>query len=46
MEWGREAEADPMPKLVVDYTELVVSKLKKSKGFSKPNFEWLPSWAG
>ncbi len=27
-----------MPKLLVGYTELVGSKLKEGKGFSKPNF--------
>ena len=32
-----------MPKLVVGYTELVGSKLKKGKGFSKPNFEVGPN---
>ena len=38
----RVAETEPMPKLVVGYTELSCSKLKKSSGFLKPNFEPLP----
>ena len=39
MEWGRVAETELMPKLVVGYTELGGSKLKKGNRFSKPNFE-------
>jgi hypothetical protein len=35
---GRGIETELMPKLVVDYTELGGSKLKKGKGFLKPNF--------
>ena len=40
---GRVAETELMPKLVEDYTEHSGSKLKKGKGFSKPNFELGPS---
>jgi hypothetical protein len=36
-------DTEPMPKLVVGNTELVVSKLKKGKGFLKPNFELGPN---
>ena len=43
VEWGREAETEPMPKLVEGYTELGCSKLKKGKGFLKPNFERGPN---
>ena len=32
-----------MPSLLVGYTELGGSKWKKGKGFSKPNFEWVPN---
>jgi len=32
-----------MPSLVVGYTELGCSKLKKDKGFLKPNFELGPN---
>jgi hypothetical protein len=32
-----------MPEFVVGNTELVGSKLKKGKGFSKPNFELGPN---
>jgi hypothetical protein len=46
MGWGRVAEAEPIPKLVEGYTELGCSKLKKGKGFLKPNFELLPNWGG
>ena len=35
---GRAAETEPMPTLVEGNTELGGSKLKKWKGFSKPNF--------
>ena len=35
---GRATETELMLKLVVDYTELGGSKLKKWKGFSGPNF--------
>ena len=44
MEWGRVTDTEPMPKLVVGYTELGCSKLKNWKGFSKPNFERGPSF--
>ena len=41
---GRVAETELMPSLGVDYTELGGGgKLKKGKGFSKPNFELGPS---
>jgi len=33
MDWGREAKTELLPSLVVGYTELVGSKLKKGKGF-------------
>ncbi len=36
-------DTETMPKLVVGYTELGCSKLKRGKGFSKPNFEPVPS---
>jgi hypothetical protein len=39
----RVAVTEPMPRLVVGYTELGCSKLKKGKGFLKPNFELGPS---
>jgi len=45
MERGRVAETETMPRLVVGYTELAGSKLKKGKGFLKPNFELGPSRA-
>jgi hypothetical protein len=32
-----------MPSLVVGYTELGGGKLKKGKGFLKPNFGFFPS---
>jgi len=35
-----------MSKLMVGYTELGGGKLKKGKGFSKPNFGLVPSWQG
>jgi hypothetical protein len=38
MEWGRATETERMPRLVVGYTELGGSKLKKGKGFLKPKF--------
>ena len=38
MEWGGGAGTEIMPKLVVGYTELGGSKLKKGNGFLKPNF--------
>jgi hypothetical protein len=43
LEWGRVTDTEPMPKLVVGYTELVGSKLKKGKGFLKPNLGLVPS---
>ena len=36
---GGVAETEPMPRLVVGYTEQGGGKLKKGKGFFKPNFE-------
>ena len=42
MERGRVAETELMPRLVVGYTELGGSKLKKGNGFLKPNFGLLP----
>jgi hypothetical protein len=39
-------DTEPMPKLVVGYTEPGCSKSKKWKGFLKPNFELGPNWAG
>ena len=38
MEWGRVADTELMPRLVVGYTELGGGKLKKGKRFLKPNF--------
>jgi len=38
MEWGRGIETELMPRLVVGDTEWAGSKLKKGKGFLKPNF--------
>ena len=38
-------ETELMPRLVVDYTELAGSKLKKGKGFLEPNFGVGPNWA-
>ncbi len=38
MEWGGGTETDLMPRLLVGYTELDGGKLKKGKGFLKPNF--------
>ena len=35
---GGTAETELVPELVAGYTELVGSKLKKGKGFLKPNF--------
>ena len=35
---GRVTETVIMPRLEVGYTEMVCSKLKKGKGFLKPNF--------
>ena len=35
---GRVTETEPMPRLVVGYTELGGGKLMKGNGFSKPNF--------
>jgi len=37
MERGKVTETERMPKLVEGYTELAGGKLKKGKGFSKPN---------
>ena len=42
MEPGREAETEIIPRLVVGYTERDGSKLKKGKGFLKPNLELGP----
>ena len=42
MEWGRVAETELMPRLGGGYTELGGDKLKKGKGFLKPNFELVP----
>jgi hypothetical protein len=39
---GREAETEPMQNLGWGNTDRVGSKLKKSKGFLKPNFEHVP----
>ena len=44
MGWGGVAETELMPRFVVGYTELIASKLKKGKGFLKPNFELGPNW--
>jgi hypothetical protein len=35
-----------MPEFVVGNTEPGCSKLKRGKGFSKPNFELGPNWGG
>jgi len=35
-------ETELMPRLVVGYTELGGGKLKRGKGFLKPNFELVP----
>ena len=43
MGWGRVTETERMPRLVVGYTDLVGGKLKKGKGFLKPNFGVGPS---
>ena len=43
MGWGRVTETELMPKLVVGNTELGGGKLKKAKGFLKPNFELGPN---
>ena len=40
---GGVAEAELMPKLVFGYTESCCSKLKKGKGFSKPNLGARPN---
>ena len=37
MERSREAQTELMPRLVVGNTELSCSKLKRGKGFLKPN---------
>ena len=42
---GRGDETERMPRLVEGYTELGCSKLKKGKGFLKPNFERGPNWS-
>jgi hypothetical protein len=39
---GEVVGTEPTPSLVVDYSELVRGKLKKCKGFLKPNFELGP----
>ncbi len=36
-------DTEPMPKLMMGNTEPGCSKLKKSKGLSKPNFDLLPN---
>ena len=38
MERGRVTVTELMPRLVVGYAELGGGKLKKAKGFLKPNF--------
>ncbi len=38
MEWGRVTGTELMPRIVVGYTGIGGSKLKKDKGFSKPSF--------
>ena len=38
MEWGGVAVTEIMSRLVVGYTEPGGGKLKKGKGFLKPNF--------
>ena len=43
MEWGRIAETELMPTLVVGNTELDGGKLKMGNGFLKPNFELEPN---
>jgi hypothetical protein len=40
----RVAETEPMPSLGVGYTDPGCSKLKKGKGFLKPNLDLLPNW--
>ena len=35
---GRVAETELMPRLVVGYAEMGGGKLKRGKGFLKPNF--------
>ncbi len=40
---GRVAETELMPRLDGGNTEQLGSKLKKGKGFLKPNFEPLPN---
>ena len=42
MGWGRVTETELMPSLVVGYTELGCSKLKKGNGFLEPNFGRVP----
>ena len=42
---GRVVETELMPRLVVGYTEPDGGKLKKCKGFWKPNFGVGLSWA-
>ena len=46
MERGRVAETEPMPRLVVGYTELGCSKWKKGKEFLEPNFGLGPKPSG
>ena len=41
---GGVIETELMPSLVVDNTELDGCKLKKGKGFLKPNFGVGPNW--
>jgi len=43
MGWGRVTETELMPDRGGDYTELLVSKLKKCNRLSKPNFERVPN---
>jgi len=43
VEQSRVAETELIPNLVVGYTEPGCSKLKKGKGFLKPNFELVPN---
>ena len=38
MGWGRVVGTELMPRLLVDYTEIGGSKLKKGNGFLTPNF--------
>ena len=45
MGWGRVAETELMPRLVVGYTEMRCSKWKKGNGFLKPNFGAGPNQA-